>query len=142
MEKYGKAIQSVQKDMGIKTTSFPHLGLYGDVFILNNKKGERIVFEDHSAMKKQQDEYDKWMAENSKKIQAKVLKPDKEKGESIETFSDELFSKKYPEDDKEYLMPNVLIPDEEEGEELITMTDDIPFENKYQYWTKKASTSL
>lgn len=141
MEKYAKAIQSVQKDMGIKTTSFPHLGLYGDVFILNNKKGERIVFEDHSAMKKQQDEYDKWMAENSKKIQAKVLKPDKEKGEAIESFADESFKEKY-EDDRAYLIPDALIPDEEEGEELITMTDDIPFENKYQYWTKKASTSL
>jgi hypothetical protein len=51
MEKYARAIQDVQKDMGIKTTSFPHLGIYGDAFILNNKKGERIVFEDHSALK-------------------------------------------------------------------------------------------
>jgi hypothetical protein len=31
MIKYAKAIQDVQKDMGIKTTSFPHLGLYGDI---------------------------------------------------------------------------------------------------------------
>ena len=37
MEKYARAIQDVQKDMGIKTTSFPHLGIYGDVFILNKK---------------------------------------------------------------------------------------------------------
>src|SRR5437867_4510063 len=54
MEKYARAIQDVQKDMGIKTTSFPHLGLYGDVFILNNKDGERVVFEDHSALKQEQ----------------------------------------------------------------------------------------
>ena len=53
MVKYAKAIQSVQDDMGIKTTSFPHLGLYGDVLVLNNKKGERKVFEDHSALKKE-----------------------------------------------------------------------------------------
>ena len=56
MLKYAKAIQDVQKDMGIKTTSFPHLRLYGDVFILNNKKGERVVLEDHSELKKKQDE--------------------------------------------------------------------------------------
>jgi hypothetical protein len=31
MKKYAKAIQSVQKDMGIKTTSFPHLGIFGDL---------------------------------------------------------------------------------------------------------------
>ena len=141
MEKYAKAIQSVQKDLGIKTTSFPHLGLYGDAFILNNKQGERIVFEDHSALKKKQDDYDKWQAENAKKIQQKVLKPDKEKGEAIETFVDESFSEKHV-DDRAYLIPDVLEPNEEEGEEKITMTDDIPFENKYQYWTKKASTSL
>src|ERR1044071_6326173 len=30
MKKYAKAIQSVQNDMGIKTTSFPHLGIFGD----------------------------------------------------------------------------------------------------------------
>jgi hypothetical protein len=130
MEKYAKAIQSVQKDMGIKTTSFPHLGLYGDVFILNNKKGERIVFEDHSELKKQQDKYDKWMAENSKRIQAKVLKPDKEKGEEILSFPDESINKEY-EDDRAYLIPDVLIPDEEAGEEKITMTDDIPFMKKW-----------
>jgi hypothetical protein len=58
MVKYAKAIQDVQKDMGIKTTSFPHLGLYGDVLILNDKNGNRAVFEDHSALKKKQEEYE------------------------------------------------------------------------------------
>ena len=127
MEKYAKAIQAVQKDMGIKTTSFPHLRLYGDELILNNKKGERVVFEDHSALKKQQDEYDEWMAQNAKKIQQNVSKPDKQKGEVIETYADNSFSEKYEEDDKDYLVPNALVPDEEEDEELITMADDIPF---------------
>ena len=127
MEKYAKAIQSVQKDMGIKTTSFPHLGLYGDVFILNNKKGEQIVFEDHSELKKQQDKYDRWMAKKAKRIQTKVLKPDKEKGETIESFADDSFSEKYVDYESTYLIPDVLEPDEEAGEEKITMTDDIPF---------------
>jgi len=40
MKKYAKAIQSVQKDLGIKTTSFPHIGIYGDELVLNNKQGE------------------------------------------------------------------------------------------------------
>lgn len=125
-EKYAKAIQNVQKDMGIKTTSFPHLGLYGDQFILNNKQGERIVFVDHSALKKKQEEYDKWAAENAKKIQEHELKPDKEKGEEIKTMPDLSYTikRRVPKKD---LIPSALIPDEEEGEELITMTDEIPF---------------
>jgi len=131
MEKYAKAIQGVQKDMGIKTASFPHLGLYGDVFILNNKKGERIVLEDHSALKAQQDRYDAWMARKAKKLQAKALRPDKQKGEYIESFVDESFSEKYVDEDMTPLIPDVLEPDEEAGEELITMTDDIPFMKKW-----------
>ena len=127
MTKYAKAIQDVQKDLGIKTTSFPHLKLYGDQFILNNKQGERIVFEDHSALKAQQDRYDAWMARKAKKLQAKALRPDKQKGEYIESFVDESFSEKYVDEDMTPLIPDVLEPDEEAGEELITMTDDIPF---------------
>ena len=57
MKKYARAIQEVQEDMGIKTTSFPHLGLYGDVLILNNKEKKRLVFEDHSALKPKQEAY-------------------------------------------------------------------------------------
>ena len=41
MIKYAKAIQDVQKDMGIKTTSFPHLLLYGDVFKLLEHKNQK-----------------------------------------------------------------------------------------------------
>jgi len=57
--KYAKAIQRGQEDMGILTTSFPHLGLYGDVFILNNNKGEPVVFELHYVEKQKQQEYEK-----------------------------------------------------------------------------------
>ena len=135
MKKYAKAIQSVQKDLGIKTTSFPHIGIYGDELILNNKQGERIVFEDHSALKKKQEAYEKWQAENAKKIQAKVLKPDIKKGEAIVSLADESFSKKYDyddqyEDSEGYLIPDVLHADEEAGEERITFADDIPFEDQ------------
>jgi len=133
MKKYAKAIQSVQKDLGIKTTSFPHIGIYGDELILNNKQGERIVFEDHSALKKKQEAYEKWQAENAKKIQAKVLKPDIKKGEAIVSLADESFRKKRfveNEDSEGYLIPDVLHADEEAGEERITFADDIPFEDQ------------
>jgi len=127
MEKYARAIQNVQKDMGIKTTSFPHLGIYGDVFILNNKKGERVVFEDHSALKKKQEEYEKWQAENSKEIQQHVQKPDIEKGEEIEAFADDVYPSKMMEPEEDEKVPDMLEPDEEEGEEEIVMTDETPF---------------
>jgi hypothetical protein len=138
MEKYAKAIQNVQKDMGIKTTSFPHLGLYGDVFILNNKQGERIVFEDHSALKAQQDEYDKWAAEraeNAKKIEQELQRPDKAKQEELETFADDVgpsyIEEKDPEEeDEELQVPDLLEPNEEEGESVITMADNLPFKPK------------
>jgi predicted KAP-like P-loop ATPase len=127
MEKYAKGIQNVQKDMGIKTTSFPHLGLYGDVFILNNKKGERIVFEDHSELKRQQEEYEKQQVENAKKIQEKLQKPDKEKGEEIESFADDVSP--YEMEDYEETVPDLLEPDEEKEEEVITIADEIPFKH-------------
>lgn len=113
--------------MGIKTTSFPHLGIYGDVFILNDRNGKRMVFEDHSALKKKQDEYEKWQAENSKEIQQHTQKPDKELGEEIMTFADDIypFKKQEPEEDEK--VPDMLEPDEEEGEEEIVIIDDTPF---------------
>jgi hypothetical protein len=134
MIKYAKAIQGVQEDMGIKTTSFPHLGLYGDQFILHNKKDERVVFEDHSALKAQQDEYDKWAAEraeNAKKIQRELQRPEEAKQEELETFADDVGPGMLggPDEEEEEKVPleEVLEPDEEEGEEIITITDDIPF---------------
>ena len=50
MIKYAKAIQDVQKDMGIKTTSFPHLLLYGDIFKLLEHKNQKAVEVDHSEL--------------------------------------------------------------------------------------------
>ena len=114
--------------MGIKTTSFPHLGIYGDQFILNNKKGERVVFEDHSPLKQKQEEYDIWAAENAKKIQAQEMVPDPEKGEKIMTMPDESYRIKRRVPKKELdMIPDALIPDEEEGESVLIITDDVPF---------------
>jgi hypothetical protein len=140
MEKYAKAIQDVQKDMGIKTASFPHLDLYGDVLILNDKNGRRAVYEDHSALKKKQEEYEKWQAENAKKIQVMLQKPDKQNGEVIETFADDVFP--YEMQDNEETVPELLEPDEEKGEEILTITDDIPFQKKLQTPDKKKNESI
>jgi len=139
MKKYAKAIQEVQKDMGIKTTSFPHLGLYGDVLILNDKNGKMAVFEDHSALKKKQEEYEKWRAENAKKAEEKLQKPNKEKGEVNETFADDVFP--YEMQDNE-TVPEFLEPDEEKGEEILTITDDIPFQRTLQKPGKKKGESI
>jgi len=135
MKKYAKAIQEVQEDLGIKTTSFPHLGLYGDVLVLNNKEKNRLVIEEHSALKKKQDAYEKWQAENSQKIQEKLQKPNKEKGQTIETFADDVAPGQM--EDYEETVPELLKPDEEAGQEIITITDDIPFQSGS--WTRKAS---
>jgi hypothetical protein len=130
MKKYAKAIQDIQKDMGIPTTSFPHLGLYGDVLVLNNKEGQRVVFEDHSALKEKQEKYEKWQAENAKKIQEKLQKPDKEKGEEIEEFADDVSPSEMQEADEDEIVPELLEADEEKEEEIVTVTDDIPFQNE------------
>ena len=125
MVKYARAIQNVQKDMGIKTTSFPHLGLYGDVLILNNKHGNRIVCEDHSELKKKQERYEKWQLENAKKILEFLQKPDKDKGEEIVTFADDVYP--YVIQANEQTVPNLLEPDVEKGQEILTIPDNIPF---------------
>jgi hypothetical protein len=137
MEKYARAIQNVQKDMGIKTTSFPHLGIYGDVFVLYNKNNERVAFEDHSAMKKKQETFEKWQAQNSKDIQEHLQKANLEEGQEIVTFPDDVYPYKIIEPEKDEIVPHMCEPDEEAGEELIIMTDDIPFLNNHN--NKKTS---
>jgi len=135
MKKYAKAIQDVQKDMGIQTTSFPHLGIYGDVLILNDKSGERVVFEDHSALAKRQEEFEKWQkeqAEGAKKIQELLLKPDKSKGEEIQTFADDVYPHEMPEPEEDEIVPDLLEPDIEKGEEILAYVDNIPFQRPHR----------
>ena len=104
--------------------------LYGDQFILHNKNDERVVIEDHSALKAQQEEYEKWeqeRAENAKKIQHELQKPEVEKGEEIYQFPDDIYPHEMKDCEETVPLEEVLEPDEEEGEEIITITDDIPF---------------
>jgi hypothetical protein len=127
MKKYALAIQKVQEDMGIPTASFPYLELYGDSFVLNDKKGNKIVIEDHSALKKLQ-EFERHQAENSRKILQPFNRPDLSKGETMEFFVDDVYPFKKIE--CEPAVPQLLEPDEDKGEHLLVISDEIPFLNQ------------
>ena len=125
MKKYAKAIQDVQKDMRIKTASFPHLGLYGDALILRTKNGMRRVIEDHSALKKKQEEYEIRQVENAKRIQETLQKPNKLNGEAIVTLADDVSP--YEKQDNEITVPQMLKPNGE-NEGILDLVDNIPFQ--------------
>ena len=84
--------------------------------------------------------FDKWAAEraeNAKKIQQALQRPDKTKYEELETFADDV-GPSYIEDEdenedeeKDPQVPDQLEPNEEEGETVITMADNLPFKSKY-----------
>jgi len=93
MVHYARAIQEVQEDIGFKTTSFPHLGIYGDNLIFNDhrSRGRKIAVEvDHSHLKEKAQ-----LEEEKKKLEENVslpilLEPDEEKGEELITIADEI----------------------------------------------------
>lgn len=155
MEHYARAIQEVQEDMGLKTSSFPHLGIFGDVLVFrDNKSGEMGEEIDHSELKEKQEleEQKEKFAEIAPFIE---LKPDIEKGEELITITDEIpqpqsqkekryrikhgnrmhYSKKRDEEWTCEKCDEIVYPGEnhicalkeEEGSNVITMTDDIPF---------------
>jgi hypothetical protein len=128
MKKYAKAIQDVQKDMGIRTASFPHLGLYGDALILNAKNDRTRIFENQSALRKKQEEYELRHVKNAK-IQETLQKPNKLNGEAIVTVADDVFP--YEKQDNEVTVPQLLEPDEEK-EEVLTLVDNIPFRKPHR----------
>jgi hypothetical protein len=128
MKKYAKAIQDVQKDMGIRTASFPHLGLYGDALILNAKNDRTRIFENQSALRKKQEEYELRHEKNAK-IQETLQKPNKLNGEAIVTVADDVFP--YEKQDNEVTVPQLLEPDEEK-EEILTLVDNIPFRRPHR----------
>ena len=102
------------------------------MFILNNKNGERIVSRNDSALKKKQEEFEKRQAENSRKIQEVLQKPDIEKGETIVTFADDVSPHQIIK--VEETVPDLLEDkvNDEEGEEEIVMVDNVPFQNQNQ----------
>src|SRR5688500_9975686 len=126
--------------MGIKTTSLPLIGIFSDEIMLNNKNGERIVSRNDSALKKKQEEFEKREAENSRKIQEVLQKPDIEKGETIATFVDDYGPSLMEEPDEDEIVPYLLEPDESKGEEIMTIPDDIPFKKKFKKTDTESET--
>lgn len=153
MEKYARAIQETQEDLGLKTSSFPHLGIFGDTLVFYDQNThEPITQIDHSELKEKQDmeETKEKFAEIAPYIE---LVPDVEKGEELVTIADEIpqpkqepryrvrhgnrmhYTKKREEEwtcDKcdEIVPPgknHICNLKEEEGSNVVTMTDDIPF---------------
>jgi hypothetical protein len=104
---FAKDIQKVQEDMGIATTSFPHLGLYGDIFKLYETNKNPAVEEDHSKLKEAQ------------KLAEKKLE--------VVTLADEIYrikKEELEEEQKEPPVPMLLTPSVEQ--EIEIFTDDVP----------------
>jgi hypothetical protein len=89
MEHYARAIQEVQDDLGLKTSSFPHLGIFGDVLVFRDYKtgefGEEI---DHSELKEKQELEE--VKEKFVEETIPLLQPDIEKGETLLAITDEI----------------------------------------------------
>lgn len=151
MQKRARAIQEVQEDMGLKTTSFPHLGIYGDVLVFRDyKSGEYGEEIDHSELKEKQD-----LEEQKEKFAeiAPLIEADLQQAEQAEivTIADEIpqpryrprikhsnrmhFGKKQKEEwicencDETVPANKNHICNHKEEENLLIFTDDIPFES-------------
>jgi hypothetical protein len=154
MEHYARQIQDVQEDLGLKTTSFPHLGIYGDQLTLYDHSMSRkdsppkvSVYIDHiQELEEQNEERDKELQEIAPLIEA-----DESKGEELITISDEIPQPKHRyrvkhgnrmhygnKRSEEWVCENCdeTVPanknhicKNKEEENLLIITDDIPFES-------------
>ena len=153
MEHYARAIQEVQEDIGLKTTSFPHLGIYGDQLTLYDHSTREIKvrsYVDHSELKAHLE-----LEEEKKKLEKIVpfiqleTVVEKEKGEVLVTITDEIphppkyrikhpnrmhYSKKRDyewicEKCDEIVPPNKnhICERKEKVGHIITFSDEIPF---------------
>lgn len=158
MEHYARQIQDVQEDLGLKTTSFPHLGIYGDQITRYDHSTTRkdsppkVLFcTDHSELKQLQ-ELEEQKEERDKKLQeiAPLIEADKSKGEELITISDKIPQPKYryrvkhgnrmhygKKRSAEWVCENCdeTVPankshicKHKEEENLLIIADDIPFE--------------
>jgi len=137
MKKYAKAIQEVQKDMGIKTASFPHLGIFGDAFILNSENGIIKLFESSSPKKKPK-ENEIHQVENAIKIQGSLLKPNTLGGKSIVTLSDNVSP--YQKRDCKITVP-MLLEANGENEKIQCLVDNVPFRRRRRLRVKSNDES-
>ena len=109
---FAKDIQKVQEDLGLRTTSFPHLGLYGDIYKLYEKVDRPAVEEDHSHLKESQELLEK-------KLEVVILADEMNKIKQEIKEEQELEQKAPP-------VPMLLTPGVEQ--EIQIFTDDIPVE--------------
>jgi hypothetical protein len=103
MEHYARQIQDVQEDLGLKTTSFPHLGIYGDQLTLYDHSTSRkdslpkvSFYTDHSELKQLQ-ELEKQKEVLDKKLQdiTPLIEADESKGEELITIIDKIPQPEY-----------------------------------------------
>lgn len=105
MEHYAGAIQEVQEDMGLKTTSFPQLGIYGD----------QLTLYDHSTSRKDRPAKVLFQTDHSELNQ--LQEPEDQKQEIVKKLNE---------------IASLIQPDIEKGEELVIITDEIPRPPKYR----------
>lgn len=150
MEHYAIAIQQVQEDIGLKTTSFPHLGIYGDKLTLYDHKSRsrKIAVEvDHSHLKeKAQLEEEKKKLEEIISSLPILLEPNEENGEELITIADEIpkpprYRKRhsnrmhYEKDrEEEWYCENCeeMVPPGKNhicDSRILTLSDEIPFQD-------------
>jgi hypothetical protein len=122
-EKYAREIQKTQDDLGIDIASFPNLGIFGDKFVLYDRKSKIpctvCVDEDHSHLRATQ--------------QMHEVKQGVEEEEEIEILVDSMPSMdkhEIPKEKVEALVPLILEPDEDKNEELEIIADEYKQEEK------------
>ena len=120
---FAKDIQKVQEDLGLKTTSFPHLGIYGDIFKLYETKKRPAVEENHSHLKESQQLLEKkheiiTIADEMNKIRKKEIQIQLQEQESSAPASTPAPAPTP--------VPLLLTPNTEQ--EIQIFTDDIPVE--------------
>jgi len=116
---FAKDIQKVQEDLGLPTTSFPHLGVYGDIFKLYETKKRPAVEEDHSELKEAQK-----LAE--KKLEVVILADEMNKIRKKEIQIQGQEQEQEVKEQREPAVPLLLTPGVEQ--EIVIFTDDIPLE--------------
>lgn len=118
MKKYALEIQAVQKDMGIETTSFPFLGIFGEKFVLYDK-----VHNSDGTVKSKTKKVDEDHRKYLKAQEMRNLKLEVGKDEEIQTLVDDRLHEPQKQD---ATVPLLVQP--EYDEEVLIMADEVPFQ--------------
>ncbi len=162
MEHYARQIQDVQEDLGLRTTSFPNLGIFGDQLTLYDHSTSRkdsppkvSFYTDHSELKQLQ-ELEEQKEDIDRKLQeiAPLIGADESKGEELITIIDKIpqpkhryrvkhgnrmhYGKKRSEErvcencDETVPANKNHICKHKEEGNVLIITDDIPFESSQE----------